>query len=551
MNAVTLPKDITLLTDDALLELTNNALKFTKQDRQEWQLLYYQPNSPKSAQIHHSTAHLIGVGGGNRSGKTDSSLAEAAIQMTGIIPDSLRDTYPREKLRGPISVRVVCESLTTTMHPVILRKLNYREWSGTDMAGGERGHWGWIPKSCLLNEDWDRSWKESKRTLTVLCRNPDNPEQILGYSTLQIMSSDQDTDSFKSGEFHLVIMDEPPSYSIFRENRARVMSVGGRLMIDMTWPDDPTIPVDWIFDEVYDVGQPGPKKLPDVEWIELNTMDNPNIDLTSVRREAAAMSDIERAVRIGGQPIRFSNMIHPLFTAVDRWWCFGCNQEVLCDGDACSTCSSTDTASYNHVQDFAIESNFPAVFLLDPHPRKPHMMCWVTVDGNDDYSMVKCLEVDNEPDEVKKQVEKVERELHLRVARRLGDPNMLRSPASSRRNVTWQDEFDAAGLYMELADDGDVGRGRVNEYLKPDPHTHRPRLRFHEANCTPAIYQMTRFCWDDFRFQDNKDQKQKPRPKYDDYPALLRYLLNAMPLCQVLRTGGTVIQPRGTRKHGY
>ena len=40
--------------------------------------------------------------------KTDTSLADAVIQTTGVIPDSLKDDYPREKIRGPIGVRVVC-----------------------------------------------------------------------------------------------------------------------------------------------------------------------------------------------------------------------------------------------------------------------------------------------------------------------------------------------------------------------------------------------------------------------------------------------------------
>jgi hypothetical protein len=47
------------------------------------------------------------------------------------------------------------------------------------------------------------------------------------------------------------------------------------------------------------------------------------------------------------------------------------------------------------------------------------------------------------------------------------DPNMGLSPASSKRGVTWLDEFAAVGLNFALADDSDVGRGRINEYLRP------------------------------------------------------------------------------------
>jgi hypothetical protein len=551
MSLSTIPQELAQLSDDELLALTNDALHFAKEDRQHWQLCYYQPNQPEALKIHLSTAHLIGIGGGNRSGKTDTNLAEAAIQATGIIPESLKDIYPREKLRGPITIRVVCESHTTTLAPVILHKLNYSNWNGVDTQGGERGHWGWIPKDCLVGGSWEKSWKESKRQLTTLCRDPDNPDRVLGHSVWQFMSHDQDPAKFASGEFHLVIIDEPPKYVIYRENRARIMSVGGRMMLGMTWPDDPTIPVDWIFDEIYDIGQQGPKKHPDVEWIELNTLENPNIDQESVRREAAAMSDMERACRIGGKPIRFSNLIHPLFTETDSWWCFVCNQEVLVDNGLCSTCLSQDTTRYNHVQERSPLSRNPAVFILDPHPRKPHMFLYVTVDPADDYEVVYAGQLADEPLALKHLCDSIERDLHLNVAKRLIDPNMGRSPASSRRGITWQDEFANAGLYCDLADDSDVGRERINEYLKPDRFTRKPRLHFHEGNCAGAIYQMKRFAWDDFKHADNKDEKQKPKPKYDDFPACLRYLFNDLPLYSVLRHGGTVIKPPGQLHNGY
>ena len=38
----------------------------------------------------------------------------------------------------------------------------------------------------------------------------------------------------------------------WRENEARVMRVDGRMMLAMTWPDDPSINVDWLYNEVYE-----------------------------------------------------------------------------------------------------------------------------------------------------------------------------------------------------------------------------------------------------------------------------------------------------------
>ena len=543
-------KDYRTLSDEELLKITANALAFSAQDRKEWQLLYYQPVSPTSRLIHTSTETFIGAGGGNRSSKTDTSLADAVIQATGVIPDSLKDDYPREKIRGPISVRVVCESLTTTLDSVILHKLRYDCWNGVDVQGGERGHWGWIPKACLINGNWRDSWKEAKRSLTVLCRDPDNLDRVLGHSTFQFMGHDQEPEKFASGEFHLVVLDEPPKYAIYRENCTRIMSVGGRMLMAMTWPDDPTIPVDWIFDEWYEKGQ-GPNKQPHVLWLELNTLQNKNINQEAVAQVAADMNEVEHAARILGRPIRFANRVHPLFTDHPDHWCFSCHAPVFVKGLACSKCGSEETCEYTHVEDFEINLRWPTVYLLDPHPRKPHMMQWVQVNGNDDYAVIKSFELAETPDKVAEACKKIEREMGLSVAMRLMDPNMGASPSGTKREITWQTEFEEAGLPCELASDSAIGRTRIDEYLKPDAYTKSPRIKWHLTDCPLAIFQMKRFVWDDFKHASDRDQKQTPKPKNDDYPALTRYLMNALPLCSVLKDGHRIAKPLGKRKRGY
>src|SRR5690606_7905222 len=100
-------------------------------------------------------------------------------------------------------------------------------------------------------------------------RDPDDPNHVLGESFIQFCSHDQDPADFASGDYEIVLHDEPTKYAIWIENKARTMRVDGRMMMAMTWPDDPAIPVDWIFDELYEPGSPGPLKSPEHEWIEL------------------------------------------------------------------------------------------------------------------------------------------------------------------------------------------------------------------------------------------------------------------------------------------
>lgn len=537
------------LSEEDFRKLLADVAKFQADDIKENQLLYYRPVSEIAKSTHASTAHIVGIGGGNRSSKTETHLAELLTLCTGVVPLSIRGTYPLTKLRGPVQARIICESLTTVLHPIMLPKLQWWRWSGADTPGGQRGHWGWIPRTSLIDGSWDKSWSEKIRLLRVYCRDPENPDRILGESTIQFMSHDQDPTDFSSGDCHVVLFDEPPKYAIFRENQARVMAVKGRLLLAMTWPDDPSIPVDWLFDEVYDKAQPGPMKDPEIEWYEFATTDNPNIDQGAVQKQMGSWSSQTQQVRIYGKPLRFSNRIHPLFTDTPTGWCFKCGTEAYIEENKCAKCQSGEVTTYCHVEDFQYQSSWPVIFLLDPHPRKPHMMSWVAIDPYDDLWQVADLHVDGHPTEVRLAVDDLERRLGMRVAQRMMDPNMGASAPGVDRGVTWADEFRTAGLSCWLADDSDVGRSRVNEYLKPDKRTLRPRLHIH-PRCSDTIFQMKRYCWAEHKQSLEKEQKQIPKDRYDDHPTLLKYALNMNPSFSLLKLGAPVIS-RGGRKRGY
>ena len=523
--------DIARLSDDQLRGIVGQVVSVQYKDRQENQLLYYKPVSPVAEAVHTSRARYLCIGGGNGASKTDTLLAHVTALATGIFPQGLKPEVLaawKAQFRGPVNVRVVVESLTTTLEPIILPKLQWWQWSGVDEPGGLRGHWGWIPRRCLRDGMWVRCWRSEPRILRVLCFNPDNPGEVMGESTFQFMAHNQEASSFASGDFHHVVHDELTTYPIWRENEARTMRVGGRMAIAFTWPDDPAIPVDWVYDQLYEKGQPGPAKNPDIDWFEMWSLHNKNLALDSVRKQAEAWSPEVAAVRIHGQPIRFSNRVHPLFTRHTRTWCVGCKAargpETRCE--RCAGETPPERFEYNHVKDFAAERSWPAVFLLDPHPRKPHMMLWVQVDTWDDWWVVAEAEVAGGPDEVMAKCREVETELGLRIAARIGDRNMLSSPSGAQRGVSWQQEFDDVGLRCDLSDVSDVGRSRVNEMLVPDPDRKAPRFHIH-PRCAGTVRQMERYVWDDYRNPEGKAQKQIAKDKDDDFPTLLKYLGNA------------------------
>lgn len=507
--------------------------------RKENQIIYYQPASEAAGAVHFSTKPVIGIGGGNRASKTTTALADIAARATGVFPEWHREQF-MNRFRGPINVRIVCVSIKNVLYPTILPKLQWWKWQGLDRPGGDKGHWGFIPRFCLKDGEWKNSWKDSLRTLTVFCRNPDNHDEIIGESTFQFLSYDQETDDFKSGSFHDILHDEPPPFSIWQENQARVMDVGGRMWVAMTWPDDPEIPVDWIHDEIYEQ-----RDTPGTDWFEIWTMNNRFLDPEIMEERSKNWSTAVKEVRLKGRSIRFSNRIHPLFTDTDLTWCPSCNEGATEHHGTCVKCGQK-TFEFNHVQEFD-HLNWPAVFLLDPHPRKPHMFCWVALDASSDWYVVAEGECPEDCAATREMVEDMEEEFGIHTVVRLMDPNMGRSPASQKREISWQDEFNTAGLLCELADDSGVGRKRLNELLKPDSYTRRPRVTVH-PRCQRVIFQMKRYVWDNYKRAAEKDQKQTARPKEDDFPTLLKYCANYEPTFRFLREGAPIIRRPGKRK---
>lgn len=504
---------------------------------------------------HPAHCYITGDGVIVSNSKSDTCLAEIASLCSGVIPESVPEL--KEKYRGPINCRIVVESLTTTLHNIILPKLMWNKWSGVSEPGGDKGHWGWIPKTSLIDGDWHSSWSEKTRTLRLLCRDPDNWHKVVGESTIQFMSHEQDPSDFASGDFHIVLHDEPTKHAIWVENQARTMRVNGVMMLAMTWPDDPAIPVDWIFDELYEKAQPGPRKSPHHAWVELSTRHNRNLDLRAVEIQSQNWNSATRNTRLEGRPIRFSNRIHPLFTDTPMYWSFKAAKLVEpFENDlgqlVCPETGSSEIVEFNHVRDIDPSRLWPTVFIIDPHPRKPHMYCWVQIDPSDDYHVILEDSLDGTTDQIAARVEEIEQTWSLQVFKRLMDPNMgmQASNAARDRESTWQNEFRDAGLMCDLASDSDVGRGRINEYLQPDRYTQRPRVTF-ATRCETMIHQMKRYCWDEHKRALDKDLKQIPKAKYDDYPTMLKYLMNEMPTFRSMLDGPKVIRRAGMRGAGY
>lgn len=539
------PDQVGHLSDADFQSLLAKTLQTIADDKKEMQLLYYTPASEDAEKIHASDAMIRWAFGGNRSSKSESCLAECVIQATGVIPDYLRQRYEAKymkQLRGPVSGRIVCESLSNVLVPTILPKLRWNSWTGVDEVGGERGHWGWIPRNCLIDGEWDRSWHANSRTLRVLYRNPENIDQVIGESLIQFFSYSQDASDFASAHCHFVMFDEPPPEPIYDENKMRILSANGWLLGAMTWPDDPAINVDWLFDEIYEKGTPGPKKDPHYECFQLRTIDNIHLDQATVQDHMSTLDERKKKVRIYGEHIRFSNRVHELFTDRPRDWCFACGEDRYIEDGRCHTCQSDRVTRYCHVEDFVWHHAWPVLWVVDPHPRKPHMSAWIGIDPQDDWKVIAELLCPGDIADLREQKEIVERSFGLRTVRSLIDPRLAGSPSGAQRERTWLDEFHACGLFVTPADPGEVGRKTIDGMLRPDESTRKPRFLIH-PRCETAIFQMSRFMWDDYKRNQDRSQKQRVKDKYDDFPAIFRYFANENPQWEpYMRIGSGVVR---------
>jgi len=519
---------------EAFLEVVEQISAAYESDRSECALAHYTLANPMAAGIHTSRARELAVVGGNRSTKTSSVLAELAIQATGLVPDSLKAVYPREKLRPPIRARVVCNSLTDTLLPIILPKLRFDQWNGVGAPSEGRGHWGWIPRRDLKEGKWESSWSANNRTLYVAVDSTwvgagGAVNTSREWSSIQANSYDQDLTSFVGSSLHLVIHDELPPEAIYRENKLRTLDTRGQIITAFTPPDEVGAgagSVNYFFDQVYEKGLPGPEKHPDVETIILHTERNRILSPEAVAELESRLTPQQREVRLYGKFIHLSGVIYPLFTQESSWWCFKCVRKTLPLGPACTHCGSTDVEAYTHVADpFDLPRNWPIVFVIDPHPRKPDMMIWAAISPSDDVYVVEDLAVEGTAADIAKAVREVEDRNRWYPAARLMDPNIMTETNDKlRRGWTIGDAYREVGLHCSPAvDNMNVGIESVREAMKPDRRTRRPRLQFF-PRCGATIRAHSRWRWQEWKSRD-RDLKERPDEAHKDPCDCVRYLM--------------------------
>lgn len=548
-------EQLSRLSEGKRKELQHEVSDWIRRDAQANQLMYYQVANPDAIKVHLSVAREFGIQGGRKSGKTGTMLAELAIQLTGVVPMVLavcticrgrmearegkwdhaeppdaphaaRLRYPVSKLRPPIRVRLVVTSNVNAWDENLKQKLQYHEWNGRlnehNLPGDPRyGHWGLIPQRFLLNGNWEQSWSERHRKLTL---NLSGDGGVTPGSTLTVMSHGQDLGDFNQGSYHVIGQDEIPPEEINRANRIRTLEVGGRIITAGTPPDarPDAVAAGWFFDQVLMPGLSGvdPAR---VEAVVLWTEHNRTLDPAEVEAVAQGLTPDERRATLHGESLHLAGVIIRGFTEKPKLWCFDCQTECALGLAACPACGSRDLMPYSHVWDeedmaWPGPREWPTLFYMDPHQARPVACLWVRLDPNDAGWVVAEQEIEGDALTVKTQCEAFERLHGLHPIVRVGDPKITAQTNQYARTFQGQPfsirrAFEDVGFFFEDANTNfAVGIERLERRLRPNALTRAPGLRLYRE-CRKAIFQLSRFTWD----------RDKPGRANSDFPAALRY----------------------------
>ena len=248
---------------DSMLSLIATGIKNPKPNH-----FQYEPH-PKQVVFHSSEANGRQFLGGNRSGKTVAGINEDIMWAMG--NHRYLNLPP-----PPIIGRIVTVDFKNGAAKIILPQLSQ-----------------WLPPSALVNGSWEDSYNARLGLLTL-----DNGSEI------EIMSHEQDLETFAGVPRHWTHFDEEPPFDIFKECKSRLVDYNGRWWMTMT----PVEGMTWTYDDIYEKRGNGL-----ITVVEVDMEDNPHIADEGRESLLSGLSDDERKIRGSGRYIAISGLVFKEF----------------------------------------------------------------------------------------------------------------------------------------------------------------------------------------------------------------------------------------------
>lgn len=451
-----------------LTSLAELAEKYLRQAARSPGIDAYEPG-PKQVLFHQSEAKEKLFIGGNRSGKTVGSIAEDIMWLTG------RHRYRTDLPEPPVRGRVVAVDIEDGVKKIILPEFAK-----------------WTPPSLLKNGSWEDSYDKQSRTLTL--NNGSNCE---------FMSYEQQVEKFAGVSRHFTHFDEEPPEDIFNECLMRLVDTDGSYWIAMT----PLIELTWVDERIIEPWMKGDKT---IFVLEVDTSDNPHVNMTAFDRLTRGLSGEEQLTRKTGKIITHTGIIYAESFS-DKSFLEGGNliydivprlHEYL--------------QGWGHFicMDHGLQN--PTVFLFCAFDNKGWIIVYdeLYISGKENR-LVK--------DNAERYLEKLE-QLAVVPVYCVGDPNIQNRNAITGTSV--QSEYFDHGVTIALGNnDVDAGIVRVQNLFGS-------RKLFISERCVETRKEIKNYRWDRFtssKIAARRNAKEKPLKRNDHCMDALRYGVMSRP----------------------
>lgn len=424
--------------------------------------------SSKHIRFHRSTARNRVVFGGNRSSKTFTCLKELIFRMTYV-----KHPYTGEVLRvGDRHGRILAQDYSLHVKKHI-----------PDL-------FDWIPLKALKfwkgasnkHEAWDKSF-DSRNHILHLVNN----------SWIDFQTYEQDSSKGESVDLDVWFADEEIPEEWYSACNARIVTRNGVGIMGVT----PLYSLTWAMKFLDEVN-------PNVEVFKWGIRDNPHNTEDSIQKFLAGVSDLEREARENGDFIEAKGL---RYKELDR--------------------------SLHLIGAVQPKPFYPVICAVDPHQRKGTAITWAFIDPADHVTFFDELLIQGTAPEVVKAIREKEKLHGAKTQLRLIDPAANKQVSGYGSQRTTLTEFQECGMDFSYGDNNDAGYSVVESYLhhdrtKPISSLNCPMVYFTE-DVPLTWYGMSHLRWDEFRFNSDRDPKERVKDKDKDFPDTVRYTLASRP----------------------
>jgi len=410
--------------------------------------------------------------GGNRAGKTTFLINTLISFLLGYEPWSGR----KMPFEPPVRIRLVGEDWTHTVKQVLIPKIDE-----------------WLPSKYIA--------KRKRNTQGVFYWY-----EFTNGSSLEIMTYEQNTESFEGWSGHVVCFDEPPPRDKVVASKRGLVDYNGYMFFSLSPLSEP-----YLYDQF--IINPDPN----VRTYYVDIEDNPYLTREAKDDFAKMIPEEERAARLHGQFLHLSGIIYK-------------------DYDK----------SIHYINPFKINQRYTCYAAIDVHLRLPQMVTFLAVDANNRYFVYDEIYKHGDEKDIADWVIDHHENIHpvyLVIIDPSSKGDVMRG-SSIYDNI--EEELSKYGIPLEAGSkDKSSGILRIKECLRSKNGL--PSLFFFN-NCERHHYEITHYIWDDWRRRAPTQDRQVPTD-VDDHAMENLYRLLLIP--PVFRESGYLHDLLKSTSMGY